>query len=233
MADNRNITSKPSLITGAIFDCDGTLLDSLDTWRGLEGMLAKMVNVTVTPEERKLFTTFTIPEVAHYFHEHYGLGKSDEQVIGIIDDYMMDYYGGKAKALPGVLPFLEVCASAGVKMCVASSSSQRYLRAGLAHAGIAEYFTDVFSVDDVGAPKREPVIFNVALAALGTNRASTWGIDDSLYALETLQKAQFPAIGVYNEAGGVARDAVEEVSDVAVARLDELAVSNGILESLN
>ena len=57
-------TPKNFVIEGAIFDCDGTLLDSLDSWRGLEGVLSQEAHVQVTPEERALFTTFTIPEVA-------------------------------------------------------------------------------------------------------------------------------------------------------------------------
>ena len=65
-------------IKGAIFDCDGTLLDSLGAWRGLEDEVSRLAGVTVTPEEHKMFTTFTIPEVARYFHEQYGLASSME-----------------------------------------------------------------------------------------------------------------------------------------------------------
>ena len=44
--------NKGNRITGAIFDCDGTLLDSLNAWQGLEGELSQAVRVKVTPEER-------------------------------------------------------------------------------------------------------------------------------------------------------------------------------------
>ena len=73
-------------ITGAIFDCDGTLLDSLNAWRGLEDELSHAVQVRVTPEEHARFATFTIPEVARYFHEQYGLLSSSDAVVSYIDD---------------------------------------------------------------------------------------------------------------------------------------------------
>ena len=71
-----------NVIKGAIFGCDGTLLDSLGAWRSLEEEVARQAGVLcpVTPEEHKLFTTFTIPEVARYFHEQYGFGQSTEAV---------------------------------------------------------------------------------------------------------------------------------------------------------
>lgn len=212
-------------MTGAIFDCDGTLLDSLNAWRGLENLLSETVRTQATAEERAKFATFTIPEVAQYFHEVYGLGASAADVIRMIDDYMMDYYAHRAKALPGVLPFLEACSSADVKMCVASSSAQKYLQAGLKCAGIDQYFLHVFSVDDVDASKREPLIFFKAQEVLGTDRATTWGIDDSAYALVTLRDAGFPTIGIYNKAFGVKRESIAPVCDVVVAQLDELASS--------
>ena len=221
------------IIKGAIFDCDGTLLDSLNSWRGLEGVLSDAARVQVTPEERALFTTFTIPEVACYFHEHYGLLHSVDAVIDFIDDYMMDYYAHRANVIPGVLPFLEACAQADVSMCVASSSAQRYLRAGLKSAGIAEYFPHVFSVEDIGSTKREPLIFEHAQEALGTARDTTWGIDDSLYALETLNIAGFPSIAICGEDSNAALSEAEKTCEFAVARLDELVIRNSVLALVN
>lgn len=219
-------------IEGALFDCDGTLLDSLDTWRGLESMLEREAGVHVTPEERKLFATFTIPEVSRFFHEQYGLAGSTEEVIGIVDNYMMAYYAHQARPLPGVVNLLQACAAAGVKMSVTSSSTPEYLEAGLVCAGIREYFDVVFSVDEVGAPKREPVIFHEACQRMGTNASTTWGFEDSVYAMHTLRNAGYPVVGLYDEAQGVLRADVLDVADVALATLEHLTVREGKLAAL-
>ncbi len=217
-------------ITGAMIDCDGTLIDSIDAWRGIEEMLAHLVGVDVSPEERALFTTFTIPEVSRYFHERYALANSTKEVIGIIDDYMMDYYACQSCLLPGVEAFLESCASAGVKMCVVSSSPQVYLQAGLKHCGIEEYFSHIVSVEDLDTSKREARIFNHASSLLGTDKDTTWGVDDSLYVLETLKRAAYPSIGLYGEKAGVSRHDAVDLATVAVARLDELYVKDATLK---
>ncbi len=220
--------AESNVIKGAIFDCDGTLLDSLGAWRGLEGVLASQAGVQVKPEERKLFSTFTIPEVAHYFHANYGLGASDGEVVGFIDEYMMAYYRS-ASLLPGAAELLESCARAGVAMCVVSSSCSKYLEAGLSSSGVRGFFTAVVSVEDLGTTKREPNAFNHARELLGTDRACTWGFEDSLYAMDTLRNAGFPVLGLYSDADGVPQAEVEVRATMAVPSLQEVAVCEGCL----
>lgn len=215
-------------ITGAIFDCDGTLLDSLDAWRGLEVMLADEAGIVVTREERATFVSYTIVEVARHFHERHGLGATVDAVVALIDDYMMSYYE-RAAVLPGVVGLLEECARANVRMAVASSSAHSYLEAGLSSAGIRGYFDAVFSVNDVGAPKREPLIFNRARQALGTRAATTWGFDDAVYAIETLGRAGFPTVGIYGGEDGASREEMACAATLAVGSLEGVTVREGML----
>ena len=201
-------------IKGAIFDCDGTLLDSLGAWRGLEDEVSRLAGVTVTPEEHKMFTTFTIPEVARYFHEQYGLASSMEAVMGIMDEYMMSYYE-RAHLMPGAEAILESCARNNVKMSMASSSKPQFLWAGARATGIADYFSAIVSVEEVGASKREPAVYDRAREAMGTEKALTWGFEDALYAMDTLVKAGYPVFGLYDEAHGVPQVEVEKRARLA------------------
>lgn len=212
-------------ITGAIFDCDGTLLDSLEAWRGIEGVLAREAKVHVSAEERALFTTFTIPEVAGYFHETYGLGKTAESVQALINEYMLDYYQNRASLLPGVVQFLEACAREDVIMSVASSSALEFLEAGLAGTGIREYFSSVISVDQVGSSKREPYIFNYACEQMKTDRKTTWGFEDSVYAMKTLSDAHFPVVGIYESSENNTEE-LRTYAQIFIQSFDELTVVN-------
>ncbi len=225
MNNNNNV------IKGAIFDCDGTLLDSLGAWRSLEEEVARQAGVVVTPEEHKLFTTFTIPEVARYFHEQYGFGQSTEAVKAIMDEYMMAYYEA-AHLLPGAEALLESCARNEVKMTMASSSKAEFLRAGAKATGIAGYFCAIISVDEVGASKREPAIYNRARDVMGTEKPLTWGFEDSLYAMDTLVGAGYPVLGLYDEAHGVPQCEVEKRSRLAVPSLERVVVQEGKLQLL-
>ncbi len=183
---------------GVIFDCDGTLLDTMDMWHEIEADLARASGVEPSEELAAELAPLTLPEVAAYFHERHGLGASNDDVLGMLTESAIKGYGTIAVARPGALAVVEALAAAGVRMSVASSSSQAMLQAGLAHAGFLPYLDAVFSVDDVGESKRSPKVYHAAREVMGTTVAETWGAEDAIYAVRTLNKAGYRTIGIYD-----------------------------------
>ncbi len=183
---------------GVIFDCDGTLIDLMMVWRETEAGLARRANVTLTAAEIDALTAMTIPECGAFFHERFGLGSSGDEVVAMMDELMLELYRERALARPGALEFVQALAERGVRMSVASSSPQPYLQAGLERCGFAPYLDAIVSVDDVGASKREPAVYDHAREAMGTPLAATWGVEDSVYAVRTLKAANYRTLGIYD-----------------------------------
>ena len=92
--------------SASFFDCDGTLIDSMGAWRELEADLARRVGAELDKEDTDALTTMSIPECGAYLHGKFGLGESPEEVVGTIDDFMMDYYANRSVARPGALRFV-------------------------------------------------------------------------------------------------------------------------------
>lgn len=210
-------------ITGAILDFDGTLIDSLDGWRNLEDALAKEAQIVVTPEDRAQLTTFTLDETASWFHDRFGLGKDAATVRAMMDDYMVDFLTHQARILPGVVTFLEECKQRGVVLSVASSSPQLYLQTALREKDLLPYFSAVLSVEDVGHSKREPHIFDHARKLMATPKPSTWGFDDSRYALAVLKQAGYPTVGIFDPHEGASIEQWQEESDIVVKDFEDLS----------
>lgn len=183
---------------GAIFDCDGTLLDSMGVWREMESEFAHRAGGELTEADRDLLTTLTTPEAGRFFHEKFGLGSSADDVVGMVNEYMLNYYSTRAVARPGALSFVQGLSELGVRLSVASSSPVAFLRAGLEHTGFLSLLDAVVSVDDVGKPKREPAVYERAQSLMGTDVAMTWGFEDAAYAIGTLRRAGFHALAVYD-----------------------------------
>lgn len=183
---------------GIVFDCDGTLIDSMSAWRELEADLARRAGAELTQEDTDALTTMTIPECGAYLHGKFGLGVSGVEVEGMIDEFMRDFYGNRAKPKPGVRAFVQALDERGVPMAVASSTPKELLVAGLRSAGLASYLRAIVSVDDVGKSKREPAVYDRARESLGTSRAQTWGFEDALYAIRTLKAAGYRTFGIYD-----------------------------------
>ena len=183
---------------GVIFDCDGTLLDSMGMWREMESEFARRAGGELSPADKELLTTLTTPEAGRFFHEKFGLGASPQDVVRMVGEYMMEFYSTRAKARPGALAFVRALFERGVRLSVASSSPMPYLLAGLSHTDFLPLFDAVVSVDDVGKPKREPAVYDRARHLMGTDLSLTWGVEDALYAIGTLKRAGYHTLAVYD-----------------------------------
>ncbi|WP_172135238.1 HAD family phosphatase [Adlercreutzia sp. ZJ473] len=209
---------------GVVFDCDGTLLDSMAAWRELESSLAERAGAELAKEDTDVLTTMTIPECGAYLHGKFGLGESGADVERMIDEIMRDYYENRAMAKPGALELVRALDARGVPLAVASSSPKPLLDAGLRSAGFTPYLRAVVSVDDVGASKREPAVYDRAREALGTTREQTWGVEDAIYAIRTLNAAGYRTLGVHDCDLSATRDDLRREADLFAESLVEVTV---------
>lgn len=207
---------------GVIFDCDGTLIDSMGVWHALEAELARRAGVVLSTEDSQTLTTLNIPESAQFFHDRFGLGKSGEEVVGMMDEIMLVYYRTRAEARPGALAFMDALAQRGVTMSVASSSPQEFLQAGLACAGIAPYLSAIVSVEDVHSNKRHPKVYLHTRELMGTPLAATWGFEDAVYAIRTLSAAGFGTVGVYDHDNSGTWEELSIEADLAIRSFEGL-----------
>ena len=198
---------------GAIFDCDGVLLDSAHAWRDAEAELSRRAGVRLSVDDTRTLATLTIGEVGEYFHSHFALGRSGEDVVAMIDQIMGEFYANRVEPIPGIGAFLDALAVGGVMMSVVSSTQSGFLRLGLGRANLLDYFCSVLSVEDLHTNKREPLIYRQALADMGTDAACTWGFDDSYYAIQTMSALGISTVGVYDGENPCELDLLRQYSD--------------------
>ena len=199
---------------GVIFDCDGTLLDSMDVWREVEDELARRAGAQLTDADKDELTTLNIPEAK--------LKPYDEQLQRMRDELMLDYYRNRAHERPGALVFVRALVERGVRVSVASSSPQKYLQAGLERAGFAPYVGLVVSVDDVSSSKREPKVYDHTRRLMGTPLETTWGFEDSAYALRTLRGAGYRTVGIYDRDDAGTHEELRANADAVIDSFEEL-----------
>lgn len=207
---------------GIIFDCDGTLVDSMGAWHDVDRTLAAEAGIRLTAADTDVITTMSLPEASAYLHEQCGLGESNEAVLGSIFDHMRAFYAHEVEARPGALAFVRALYERGIPMAVASSTPSDMLTCCIERCGFAPYMKAVVSVDDLHTSKREPAIYDYARSFLGTDRAHTWGFEDAAYALDTLRTAGYRTGAIYDNDISGTREALLARADFLIASWEDL-----------
>ena len=189
-------------IKAAIFDMDGTLIDSLKIWDVIWKKLGEKYlgnpNFVPNAEDDKKVRTLTLKEAMDLIHRNYGLGADGEEVWRDADRIIADFYMNEVQLKPGVRAFLDHCRREHVKMCIASATAPELLALVLKHCGIEHYFSKIFSCGTIGKGKEHPDVFLMAAEYLGEAIAETWVFEDSLVALETAVRIGMPTVGIYD-----------------------------------
>ena len=210
---------------GFIFDMDGCLLDSIHIWHEAEQRVLDSAGIELTKGQRDELNALTLEEAGAWFHETFGIMGGGGEVAHAITDHMLEFYRTEAQASPGAFAFARAVHDAGAPMCVLSSSPQSFIRAGLAHSGLAALFPDerlIISAEDRGLTKRSPETFDYVCGLLDCEATDTWLFDDSWYALATAHEAGLRCVGVFSADGCGMHEELARYSERVVDDFTEL-----------
>ena len=183
-------------ISGAIFDVDGTLLDSMSIWDTIGADYLRSIGYIPRENLNEIFKNMSLLQAAEYYRNEYGVTLRVEEIMSGVNAMLEQFYQYEAPLKPGAAELLARLRQNRVKLCIATD---RYLvEAALARCGVLSYFGEIFTCNGVGHGKDEPHIFEAALRFLGTERAETVVFDDALYAIRTAKEAGFPIAAVYD-----------------------------------
>ena len=190
-------------ITGAIFDMDGTLIDSLGFWEVFWSALGRKFlgseDFRPSAEDDKAVRTLTTAGATKLIHDKYKMGSSADELLAESDRILKEYYETTVCLKPGVPELLDNLKSLGVKMCIASATDKKLLNIAFYRLGLDKYFDTILSCADIGKGKDVPDIFFAALDHLGTTLETTWVFEDSAVAIDTAHKAGFKTVAIYDK----------------------------------
>ena len=187
------------MIKGAIFDLDGTLLDSMSIWDTIGEDYLRSLGIEPRENLAEAFKTFTLEESAEYYRNHYGVTLSVAEIVDGINRMIEDFYRNTVSLKKGVSEFLERLAKGGVKMCIATVTDKYLAEAALTRLKVRQHFGEIFTTAEVGCGKNDPKIYRTALAYLGTEKHETLVFEDVLHALMTAKNDGFPTAAVYDK----------------------------------
>ena len=190
-------------IEGAIFDMDGTLINSLSVWENIWEEFGKTFldgeRFNIEDADDKAVRTMTLKNAMEYLHCKYSIGKNGNDLLITAEEIIADFYSNKVELKKGVLDYLEYCYQNKVKMCIASATDINLINIAIQHCNIKKYFIDIISCAEIGKGKDEPDIYLKALDLLGTPIEKTWVFEDSHIAIETADRLGIKTVGIYDK----------------------------------
>lgn len=207
----------------AIFDMDGTLLDTMRYWRytSLEYLLAHQLPVRPEDLARMEWTSSRalVKEIAE--REGFDMG-SWQTMVGELEEFMNRHYLHDAKRRENVPELLEKLRGMGKPMCVATGAPRQYARNGLSRLGILKYFEFVTDCYEFGVDKPQPGYFEEVARRLGTKSERCVVFEDALYAMKSAKTAGCRVVAIEDSTARLQRDEIRAIADRYILNYSEL-----------
>ncbi|WP_201860770.1 HAD family hydrolase [Microvirga soli] len=205
------------MIKAAIFDIDGTLIDTVDLHADAWVKVLKHFGFKIAFPDLRSQIGKGGDQILHGLLPPEVIEKQGDEIKDFRSDLFKREYLHRARAFPAVRELFERIRAAGQKAVLASSGNADEVEQYKEITGIADLIDSATSSDDAERSKPFPDIFEAALAKLAPlTPDEAVVIGDTPYDAEAARKAQLKSIGVLS--GGFTEQALKDAGCIAVYR---------------
>ena len=184
----------------AIFDLDGTLLDSMGVWDQVDiDFLAKR-GIEVPADYMGKVAAMQFRQIAEYTIARFGLPDTPEALMQEWDDMARVAYSTVVEAKPHAVEYLSYLKRSGAKLAVATSLPPALREPAMKHVGIFDYFDQIVSVDDANdVGKDRPDVFLLAAGRLGVVPEQCTVFEDLLVAMRSAKSVGMRVWAIHDD----------------------------------
>lgn len=189
-------------IRAAIFDLDGTILDSMGAWQNCGSDFVRANGCKPENGLSEKLYTMSLEESADYLKKCYFPTRTIEEIADGIQKTLGAAYAHKIILKDGAKETLDFFASRAIPCALATATPEKLFDPALVRLKISGYFRAILTCPELCTSKKEPLIYLKAAEILCVPPEETLVFEDALIPIRTAHDAGFPTVGVHDSSCG-------------------------------
>lgn len=198
----------------AIFDLDGTLLDSMGVWDQVDVDFLARRGIEVPSDYMAKVASMEFRRIAEYTIHRFHLRDTPEALMREWNDMALEAYDTVVEAKPHACEYLRYLKATGAKLAVATSLPPSLRTHAMDHVGITPYFDVVCGVDDAGCVGKErPDVYRLAARLLHVEHPRCTVFEDLLVGMRAAKSIGMRVWAMHDDASDEEWPTICEVAD--------------------
>ncbi|WP_409967085.1 HAD family hydrolase [Bengtsoniella intestinalis] len=208
--------------TSAIFDMDGTLIDSMTMWANIGTGYVRSLGYELPQDVEDKMRVMSLLPACTLCAKELNMTQTPEELVTGMWNAVGNFYEHEVELKAGVLAYLDKLQAAGVDLYIATATDRPLVEKAVARTGIGAYFKGIITCAEAGKGKSDSKIFLDALEQVDGDLSSTVVYEDSLVAIETAKAAGFQVVGIYDVIAAMHQTQIQDLVDVYIQDFTEL-----------
>lgn len=184
----------------AIFDMDGTLIDSTSLWHEIDKTFFAKRNMELPSDYAQHIVHLGLTEAAKYTKNTFHLEESIQDIMDEWHQMSLDMYKYEVALKPGALELLKLLKKNNIKMAIATANDEELYRPCIERLGIEQYFDYIADVNTTKEGKQSAKIYLDLAKKMSSKPENTLVLEDMPTCIKTVFKEGFITIAVYDNA---------------------------------
>ena len=207
---------------GAIFDVDGTLLDSMNVWWDVLTDFFRIHGHELSDEDAARYKELTFEESIPMISDILELKMSCTEISDELKKMAFKQYENTLPLKKDADKYLKKLHDAGIKTAIATSGYEDLCKTAFLRLGVWQYIDACAFSSEVGVNKSNPDVYLLAAKRIGIPPEECMVFEDISTGIRGAKKGGFITCAVYDETSAEETDILKQIADRYITEWTEL-----------
>lgn len=207
---------------GAIFDVDGTLLDSMSVWWDVIIDFYMQHGVEISDEQASEYKELTMEESLPMIIKGLKLDMTFEELLDTFKQMVSIQYENTLPLKADADKYLKKLHDKGIKIAIATSGYEELCKKAFTRLNVWQYIDACALSSEVGVNKSNPDVYLLAAKRLGIPPEECTVFEDISSGILGAKKGGFTTCAIYDETNADKTETLKQLSDRYITGWKEL-----------